>query len=84
VWAEKCEEDGLTALAADPAMRRESPEYGAVVHVGPGVSFDPRPDVPARPRTHVADLGEHTREFLLELGFPEQRIDALQAGKVVR
>jgi crotonobetainyl-CoA:carnitine CoA-transferase CaiB-like acyl-CoA transferase len=32
----------------------------------------------------VADLGEHTREFLLELGFPEQRIDALQAGKVVR
>jgi crotonobetainyl-CoA:carnitine CoA-transferase CaiB-like acyl-CoA transferase len=32
----------------------------------------------------VADLGEHTHEFLLELGFPEQRIDALQAGKVVR
>ena len=71
VWAEKCEEDGLTALAADPAMRRagtavavDSPEYGAVVHVGPGVSFDPRPDVPARPRTHVADLGERLRTLV--------------------
>jgi crotonobetainyl-CoA:carnitine CoA-transferase CaiB-like acyl-CoA transferase len=91
VWAEKCEEDGLTALAADPAMRRagtavavDSPEYGALVHVGPGVSFDRRPDVPARQRTHLADLGEHTREFLHELGFSEQRIGELHAGEVVR
>jgi crotonobetainyl-CoA:carnitine CoA-transferase CaiB-like acyl-CoA transferase len=90
VWAERCVPDGLSALARDDAMEKagtmlnvETAEYGRVLAIGPSVSLDSFPEVTARTRTHIAELGEHTTQFLAEIGILEEKIAQLrEAGAV--
>ena len=47
------------------------------------MSLDRFPEVTARTRTHIAELGERTTQFLIEIGIPEEKITRLcEAGAV--
>jgi crotonobetainyl-CoA:carnitine CoA-transferase CaiB-like acyl-CoA transferase len=53
------------------------PEGGQAVTVGPGFSADADgPDLAGAPPAH----GQHTREVLLELDFPEATVDDMIAA----
>jgi crotonobetainyl-CoA:carnitine CoA-transferase CaiB-like acyl-CoA transferase len=47
------------------------------------VSLDRFPEVTARTRTHIAELGEHTTQFLAEIGIPGEKITQLREAVAV-
>ncbi|MGQ9572120.1 MAG: CaiB/BaiF CoA transferase family protein [Dehalococcoidia bacterium] len=59
----------------------ERPGYEPVRMVGVGMQFS---KTPGRIRRLAPELGEHTREVLLECGFGQEEIDKLEGEEVIR
>ncbi|RJG03076.1 CaiB/BaiF CoA-transferase family protein [Noviherbaspirillum sedimenti] len=89
VWCEKCNENGWQSLLDDPTARAANlivetrdPNVGALITVGPLVSFS-RSRLDANRPMSVPTGGVDTREILGELGYSSTEIDNLAARKVV-
>jgi crotonobetainyl-CoA:carnitine CoA-transferase CaiB-like acyl-CoA transferase len=75
-------------LASDDVMRRtgsiivshEEP-FGDRIDVGLGASVGNGPE--SARRSHLARVGEHTREFLKEIGYSEDEVAGLLASAAV-
>ena len=75
------------AIAEDPQVfangyliKAEHPSQGEVVVIGSPLQMS---DTPTTPSVYAAELGEHTEEILLELGFDWDEIGALRdAGAI--
>jgi crotonobetainyl-CoA:carnitine CoA-transferase CaiB-like acyl-CoA transferase len=88
VWAERCVEDGWTALRDDPAARRagaavsgQSVLYGRVHAIG-ALSAAGGDGAPVDDATFPAQ-GADTAGVLAELGYGAEEIDRLRLGKVI-
>lgn len=94
-WVDLLQKNGVPAapaqsadeVLADPHCRetgtfdnREDPQFGMARLVGIGPKFS---DIPGIIRRPAPLLGEHTVEVLAELGYSEERIQALKEQKVV-
>jgi crotonobetainyl-CoA:carnitine CoA-transferase CaiB-like acyl-CoA transferase len=84
VWAERCEDDGIKTLTEDPAMLAagmaivsDDPDDGPGAYVGRAATYARMPPTRAAGRTRVPSIGEHTREFLVELGYSSNEIEQM-------
>jgi crotonobetainyl-CoA:carnitine CoA-transferase CaiB-like acyl-CoA transferase len=90
VWAERCVEDGWTALYADEVARQkqlvvevDDPRYGRIVGcLGPLVNFSRSASAPEIIRS-APSLGQHSEELLIELGYPIEDIERLRERRVI-
>ncbi|PRX49147.1 formyl-CoA transferase [Prauserella shujinwangii] len=69
--------EGEWAREREQVVRLPHPAIGTYVGTGFPVKAS---DTPARPVSAPPTLGQHTREVLAELGYPEAEIDALTRG----
>lgn len=67
-------------LAREMVQTVERPLRGANRHIGFPIKLS---ETPGRIRSHAPKLGEHTREVLRNLGFPEDQIDQLKENEVI-
>lgn len=88
VWAELCQEEAEVGVLRDPDYRRSGkvvsanyPLYGEVLQIGTLFSLSRSPMVS---RAERAELGQHSRELLADLGYPAEEIERLIAAGVVK
>lgn len=94
-WAERLAAVGArfapvhdyTQVAEDPQVwengylqRVEHPEWGEVVTVGSPLRMS---DTPTEPGAVAPELGQHTEEVLLEIGFDWERIGSLRSAGAI-
>jgi crotonobetainyl-CoA:carnitine CoA-transferase CaiB-like acyl-CoA transferase len=90
VWAERCVQDGLEAMMAEPRAHADGvltdvddPRYGKVTGLlGPLMTFS-RSRIDAGGLRPFPEIGQHTREVLHDIGYSDAKVDELQAAKVI-
>ena len=68
-------------LARNMLVEQQDPELGLLKNIGIPVKLS---ETPGRIRRRAPDLGEHTREVLLEAGYNDADVDRLAEAEVVK
>ena len=87
VWAAPCRENAREIMLRDRQLRdhgtvvaTQHPRYGEILQIGRLFSFSRSATCP---RGDTANLGQHSREVLAELGYSDAEIAKLYADGVV-